>query len=56
MLPATIRILVGLFIWMVLPKLVFQKNSKKKAPYKKFTFIACAIIGVMIIVHGVINF
>jgi len=51
-----VKVIIGLFIWMVLPKLIFQKKTRKKAPFKKFTFIVCTIIGIVIIVYGVIDF
>jgi len=48
-----VKIIIGLFIWLLLPNLIFQKKSKKRTPYRKFTFIVCAIIGILIIVYGV---
>ena len=53
---AVVKIIFGLFIWMVLPKLIFRKKTRKKAPYKRFTFIVCTIIGILIIVYGIIDF
>jgi hypothetical protein len=38
---------------MVLPQLFFQK--KKQRQYKRFTIIACTIIGISIIAHGIID-
>lgn len=55
MMGAIVIIIIGLFVWMVLPKLIFQKKTKKKAPYKQFTFVVCAIIGVLIMVFGAIE-
>ncbi len=50
-----IKIIIGLFIWMVLPSLIFQNKTKKKAPYKRFTTVVCAIVGILIVVFGAIE-
>jgi heme/copper-type cytochrome/quinol oxidase subunit 2 len=55
MTSAIIKIIIGLFVWMVLPHLFFQQRKKKKSPYKKFCFIVCTMIGIIIIVWGVID-
>lgn len=49
------KIIIGLFIWMVLPNLIFQKNTKKKAPYKRFTTVVCTIVGILVVVLGSID-
>jgi hypothetical protein len=46
-----IRVIIGLFVWMVLPQLFFKKK-KKKSPYKRFTYIVCTIIGILIVIYG----
>jgi hypothetical protein len=50
-----IEIILGLFIWMALPNLIFQKKTKKKAPYKRFTTVVCAFTGILIVVFGAID-
>ncbi len=55
MIGILIKVILGLFVWMVLPKLIFQKRSKKKAPFRSFTFVVCMIIGILFIVYGVID-
>jgi hypothetical protein len=50
-----IKIIIGFFVWMVLPQLFFKRQKKKKHPYKRFVFIACTIIGILIIVYGIID-
>jgi len=50
-----IKAILGLFIWMVLPNLIFQKKSKKKAPYKRFTIIVCTGLGILILVFAGID-
>jgi hypothetical protein len=55
MTSAIIKILIGLFIWIVVPQLLFKKKSKKKAPFKQFTFLVCKIISIIIIILGGYN-
>ena len=50
-----INIIIGLFIWMALPGLIFQNKTKKRAPYKRFTMVVCAIVGILIVVFGAIE-
>jgi hypothetical protein len=50
-----IKAIIGLFLWLVLPNLLFKKGKKKKSPYRKFTFIACTIIGILILVYAGID-
>jgi hypothetical protein len=50
-----LKSIIGLFIWMVLPSLIFQKKTKKKAPYKRFTTVVCTVIGILIIVYAGID-
>jgi hypothetical protein len=50
-----IKIIIGLFIWLALPELVFKKKSRKKTPYQRFTTVVCAIIGILIVVFGAIE-
>jgi hypothetical protein len=52
---SAVIIIIGLFIWMVVPQLIFQKKTKKKAPYRRFTTVVCAIIGILIAVLGAID-
>ncbi|MDR1723184.1 MAG: hypothetical protein LBR84_04495 [Tannerella sp.] len=51
------KIILGLFIWLVLPDLIIKgkgkgKGKKKKSPYRKFVNIACAILGIVIVASG----
>jgi predicted permease len=50
-----IKAILGLFVWLVLPNLFFKKGKKKKKTYRKFILIACAIIGVLILVFAGID-
>jgi len=47
------RIILGLFIWMILPSMV-KKKIKNKSMFK-FTEISCFLFGILIIVYGVIG-
>jgi len=51
---AIIEIIIGLFIWMALPNLIIQKKTKKKSPYKRFTTVVCAIVGILIVLFGAV--
>jgi uncharacterized membrane protein SirB2 len=57
MVGIVIKAIIGLFVWMVLPQLFFKKKKrkKKKNPYKRFTFIVCTIIGILIIAYSAID-
>lgn len=49
-----IKVLLGLFVWLVLPGLIYKKRRYKKNTLQYFTYIACKIIGIlMIILAGV---
>jgi hypothetical protein len=52
---AILKMIIGLFIWMALPGLIFQTKSKKKAPYKRFITVLCAFVGVLIIAFGIVG-
>jgi len=49
MIAIIIKSIFGLFIWMVVPNLLFQKKSKKKAPSKRFANIVCTGLGIIIL-------
>lgn len=46
MIGIVIKILLGLFVWWVLPSLLVKK---KKSPWKKFVNVACMIVGILIV-------
>ena len=50
-----IEIILGLFIWLALPNLIFQKKRKKKSPYKRFATVTCAVVGILIVFWGAID-
>lgn len=51
-----IKILIGLFVWMVLPRLIYNKRKYKKNTPQFFANIACKIIGIAMIVFACIDF
>jgi len=55
MAAAIIKVLIGLFIWMVLPRLIYNKRKYKKNTPQFFVTIACKIIGIALIVFAVIG-
>ena len=48
-----VKVILGLFIWWVLPSLLVKK---KRSPWKKFTDVVCAIIGILIIGYAGYDF
>lgn len=55
MASAIIKVLIGLFIWMVLPRLIFKKRKYKKNTTQFFTVISCKIVGGVIIIFAVVG-
>jgi hypothetical protein len=51
-----IKILLGLFVWMVLPGLIYKKRKYKKNTPQYFANVACKIVGILMIVFAGIDF
>jgi hypothetical protein len=51
-----IKIIIGLFIWMVLPRLIYSKRKYQKNSPQFFVHISCKIIGIAIIAFAILNF
>jgi hypothetical protein len=51
-----IKVVLGLFIWMVLPGLIYGKRKYSKNTPQFFVHLACKIIGIAMIVFAVIRF
>lgn len=51
-----IKVVLGLFIWMVLPRLIYSKRKYQKNTPQFFVNISCKIIGITTIVVSVLNF
>jgi len=50
-----IKALLGLFIWLVLPGLIYKKRKYKKRTPQYFVNIACQIVGILIVVFAGID-
>lgn len=50
-----IKILIGLFVWMILPRLIYTKRKYKKNTPHFFVNVAFKIVGVLMIVYGIIG-
>jgi hypothetical protein len=55
MVGIVVKAIIGLFVWMVLPHLFFKKRTRRKNPYKRFTFIVCSITGILIIAYSIVD-
>jgi hypothetical protein len=51
-----IKILIGLFVWMLLPRFIYKKRKYKKNTLQYFVNIACKIVGIALIVFAIIDF
>lgn len=49
-----IKAIIGLFIWFMLPQIIFRQRKFKKNS-KTFVFTICQIIGIAIVVFAIIN-
>jgi len=49
------KVIIGLFIWLVLPQIICKQGKFKKNT-KKFVHITCQIVGIAIIVLAGIDF
>jgi hypothetical protein len=56
MVAAILKIILGLFIWMVLPGLIYKKRKYKKNTPKFFVNITCKIVGIAIVAFAILNF
>jgi hypothetical protein len=54
MVGAIIKIIIGLFIWMVLPGLIYSKRKYQKNTPQYFVTIACKIIGIATIAFAIL--
>jgi hypothetical protein len=51
-----INVIIGLFIWMLLPRLLHNKRKYQKNSPQYFAHISCKIIGIAIIAIAILNF
>ncbi|MDR0873399.1 MAG: hypothetical protein LBN27_08040 [Prevotellaceae bacterium] len=50
-----IKVLLGLFVWLVLPRLIYKKRKYKKNTAQYFANIACKIVGIAMLVFAGID-
>lgn len=50
-----IKIIIGLFIWMLLPRLLHNKRKYQKNTPQFFVNIACKIVGIAIIAFAILG-
>jgi hypothetical protein len=50
-----VKIVIGLFVWMVLPSLIYNKRKYQKNSPQFFVHISCKIIGIAIIAFTILN-
>jgi hypothetical protein len=55
MISEIIKIIMGLFIWMVLPRLIYNKRKYQRNTPQFFVNIVCKILGIAIIVLSIIS-
>jgi hypothetical protein len=56
MVAAILKIILGLFIWMVLPGLIYKKRKYKKNTPQFFVNITCKIVGIAVVAFAILNF
>jgi hypothetical protein len=55
MIGIIIKVLLGLFVWMVLPRLIYKKRKYKKNTPQYFVNLACKIVGIAVIVFACVD-
>ena len=55
MIGVVVKIVIGLFIWMVLPRLIYSKRKYQKNSPQFFVHISCKIIGIAIVAFAILN-
>lgn len=55
MVGVIIKVLIGLFIYIALPSLIYKKRTYKKNTWQHFVNLACRIIGVVVMVYAGID-
>jgi hypothetical protein len=51
-----IKIIIGLFIWMMLPRLIYEKRKYKKNTPQFFVNLSCKIVGISVISFAILGF
>ena len=55
MVGAVVKIIIGLFVWMVLPRLINSKRKYQKSSPQFFVHISCKIAGIAIIAFAILR-
>jgi hypothetical protein len=55
MVGAIVKIEIGLYIWMVLPRLIYSKLKYQKNTPQFFVNIACRTVGIAIIAFAILR-
>jgi len=55
MIGVVVKTVIGLFIWKVLPRLIYSKRKYQKNSPQFFVHISCKIIGIAIIAFAILN-
>lgn len=55
MIGTIIEVILGLFIWMVLPRLIYNKRKYQKNTPQFFVNISCKILGIAVIILAIIS-
>ena len=50
-----IKLVLGLFIWFLLPQLIYGKHKTKKKGTQFYVTIGCRILGCLIVIFAVID-
>jgi hypothetical protein len=51
-----IKVILGLFIWMVLPRLIYKKRIYQRNTPQYFVNISCKILGIAVVAFAILNF
>jgi hypothetical protein len=55
MLEILIKVFLGLFVWMVLPRLIYKKRKYKRNTPRHFVHIVCMTVGILMLVYAGID-
>lgn len=56
MVSAIVNIIIGLFIWMVLPRLIYNKRKCPKYSPHFFVNLSCKIVGIAVIAFAILSY
>jgi hypothetical protein len=56
MIDFVLNVVLGLFIWMLLPILIYGKKKYNKNTPQFFLYLVCKIVGICVIVFSALRF